>query len=508
MLKDVDKSIWKYLIFSAFLLLPTLAFPISSDLSVFMHGGMVIADGGSLFKDFFDIKPPLIYYIFAGINKALGDHVLAFRGFDFVYQLLFLGLSIVLFTRMKVESRIIKIYLLIFPISYTVLNYRDILQTESLAFIPLLIYFYFVFKKEVGFKSVILMGISLGVVISLKYTLGIVFIVSIMVFIQSFGFNYKSITRIGTQLLIAVFILFLTFLPTLLSGNLNGLIDTNKYLAEYASYPPVSLGLAKTMLQTLYDFFGNLLSVSSLFLFVLCAVKVKKGKYLDLKRNLLIFCLLLFCSVILERKINMYHLIRFYPFFILMVSMGLVYFIDNFKLKINVQSAIFIIVFLVLSPLPRLVNSYKISYERIIDYDSYVSYYTKENTFNLLRNHIILADYINSKEDSKFLLMNTGGNQTIHYLDFQYKYKFPHSAFHLSPKAPLSYKSAFEEDLHDANIIAIDNSDDIYMIFLSNGSSYDLFFADTNYRNYLNENFNLDTILLDRYYIYIRKEKK
>ena len=87
MLKDIDKSIWKYLVFSAVLLLPTLAFPISSDLSVFMHGGMVIADGGSLFKDFFDIKPPLIYYIFAGINLIFGDNVLAFRGFDFVYQL-------------------------------------------------------------------------------------------------------------------------------------------------------------------------------------------------------------------------------------------------------------------------------------------------------------------------------------------------------------------------------------------------------------------------------------
>ena len=112
---------------------------------------------------------------------------------------------------------------------------------------------------------------------------------------------------------------------------------------------------------------------------------------------------ILFCSAVLERKINMYHIIRFYPFFILMVSMGFVYILDNFKLKVNIQSTIFIIVFLVLSPFPRLVNSYKIAYDRVLNYKSYVSYFTRENTFNLLRNHIVLADYINSKKENKFL---------------------------------------------------------------------------------------------------------
>jgi hypothetical protein len=143
----------------------------------------------------------------------------------------------------------------------------------------------------------------------------------------------------------------------------------------------------------------------------------------------------------------------------------------------------------------------------VFNYESYVSYYTNDKPFTILGQHIAIADYINKKGDEKFLFMNTGGNQTVHYLNFDYKYKFPHSAFHLSPKAPMSYKKAFEEDLHDANIIAIDSSDDIFMIFLSEGSSYDLFFAEQTYKDYIGQNFILDTILMDRYFIYERIKK-
>src|SRR5210317_1628673 len=136
MLKNESMNIYGYLIISAVLLLPTIAFPISSDMSVFMHGGSIIADGGILYKDFFDIKPPLIYYIYAFIDLLFGNNVVFFRLFDFVYQLSFSGLSIFLFRKLKIKDIIIKSYLILFPIAYTVLNYRDTFQTETLAFIP------------------------------------------------------------------------------------------------------------------------------------------------------------------------------------------------------------------------------------------------------------------------------------------------------------------------------------------------------------------------------------
>jgi hypothetical protein len=53
------------------LLLPTLAFPLSSDLSIFMMMGDYILEGKTIYQDFVDIKPPFLYYVFAFINYIL-----------------------------------------------------------------------------------------------------------------------------------------------------------------------------------------------------------------------------------------------------------------------------------------------------------------------------------------------------------------------------------------------------------------------------------------------------
>lgn len=501
----IDKSLLKYFITAFVILLPTLAFPISSDLSVFMHGGSIIANGGGLFNDFYDIKPPLIYYLFAGINSIFGDNVVAFRVFDLLYQMSFLVLTAYLLTKLEIKTKVIKAFLILFPLSYTILNYRDIFQTESLAFIPLIIYFYYMIKNENSYKQHIIMGVALGIAIAFKYTLGIVFIGYLSYFFRNS--DLRNYTKVVIQILVALFIVFLSFLPVILGGNINGFIDTNVYLAEYAKYPPLGVDLAKQMIEILTHNFGSLISVSYLFLFVVGTVFYKDEKHQTIMKYLLVFSLLLFLSVLLERKINMYHITRFYPYFMIIVSIGLVHVIERFHFRKNLSTFVLVCVFLILSPLLRFVNTYKIAFDRVFNYESYVSYYTNDMPFTILGQHIAIADYINKKGDEKFLFMNTGGNQAVHYLDFDYRYKFPHSAFHLSPKAPISYKKAFEEDLNDANIIAIDSSDDIFMIFLSEGSSYDLFFGEKEYKDYIEQYFELDTILLDRYFIYERKIK-
>lgn len=507
MKKQLNKSRLIFLFFSAIILLPTLVFPISSDLSVFMHGGLIISNGGELYKDFFDIKPPLIYYIFGGLNYLFGDSVFVYRIFDFIYQMCFLFTALTIFRKLGVKDKVIKAFLIVFPLSYTILNYRDILQVESLAFIPLLVYFYLLLRQEIKPKTILIMGLMLGISISLKYTLGIVFLSSIPIFFKVYPSKSKAILTLICQFCIACLVLFMTISPVIFQGNLDGYWATTQYLAEYAKYPPLSTELIKNMFKTLAYNFGSLISVTYLFFFILGAIFcIKKDKNEIIKQSL-IFCALLFFSVLIEKKINVYHVTRLYPFFMLIVSYGAIYFFKKFKFQWNLTSIVFILMFLFLSPLMRFVNSYYIVYNRLFNYSSYIDYYTDEKTFNILGNHKAIASYINKLDDDKFLLINSGGNQAIHYLDFDYRYKFPHSAFHLSPIAPELYKRAFKEDLHSADIIAIDSCDDIYMIFLTEGSSYDLVFKEPKYRKYINENFKLDTILLSRYFIYERKTR-
>lgn len=501
MLNNESMNIYGYLVISAILLLPTLAFPISSDMSVFMHGGSLIADGGVLFKDFFDIKPPLIYYIFAFIDLLFGNNVVAFRLFEFAYQLTFLGLSIFLFRKLKMKDMVIKSYLILFPIAYTVLNYRDTFQTESLAFIPMLLYFYLIVNGRKSAKQTLYMGLALGVLISLKYTLGIVYLISIYSVLAN-GVKKEEILRLVYQLLIAFIVLFITLSPTLFGSGIDGFLATNSYLSEYAKYPPWGTELLKSILKKLASFTGEIVSISFVFFAVLALVKSKIDRKIITYSALLIA--ILFLSVLIEKKINMYHITRFYPLLILLVSYGFYHFLKNFEFKKNIVTSFFIVVFIVFSPFLRLVNTYKIALNRVVNYGSYVDYYTRPGSFNLLGHHLELAEYINKTGSEKFLFLNTGGNQTIHYLDSDYKYKFPHSAFHLSPIAPEYYVHSFDEDLYDANTLAIDSKDSIYMIFLREGSSYDVMYEE--YSDYLSNNFRQDTVLLDRYHILRRKQ--
>lgn len=51
--------------FLALLLLPTLFFPIHRDLATFALGGQIVSEGGTLYRDFWDNKPPAIYGFYA-----------------------------------------------------------------------------------------------------------------------------------------------------------------------------------------------------------------------------------------------------------------------------------------------------------------------------------------------------------------------------------------------------------------------------------------------------------
>lgn len=375
-----DIKTLKYLLFSAIILLPIIAFPISSDLSVFMHGGLAIANGGELYKDFFDIKPPIIYYIFAGLNYLFGDNVLVYRIFDFMYQMVFLFLCTILFSKLKVKQNIIRAFLILLPISYTILNYRDTLQVESLAFVPMLIYFYYLMKEKLNAKSIILLGLTLGISISLKYTLGIIFIASIPIFLNKSENRVRAIILLLTQLIIGVFVLLLTISPVIVQGNIGGLMATNKYLAEYSKYPPIGAELFREMLKSLAYSLGNFVTVTYLFFFLLASIFcIKKDKREVLKYSIII-CFLLFISVLIERKANIYHLSRLYPFLILVVSYGFVYFFKHFKFRKNIQSLAFILIFLILSPFLRLINTYKIAYDRVFNYEEYVNTINKEKS--------------------------------------------------------------------------------------------------------------------------------
>ena len=65
-----------------------LFFPLGHDQAIFEVGGRMIFKKGSIpYRDFLDMKQPLIFYIYGFANWIFGDHEWSIRIFDIIYHL-------------------------------------------------------------------------------------------------------------------------------------------------------------------------------------------------------------------------------------------------------------------------------------------------------------------------------------------------------------------------------------------------------------------------------------
>src|SRR3990172_3356504 len=62
--------------------LPTIVIPFATDQVWFSLGARTILDGGQLYRDFWDQKPPLIYLLYSVPFALVGEHMEAVRVFD------------------------------------------------------------------------------------------------------------------------------------------------------------------------------------------------------------------------------------------------------------------------------------------------------------------------------------------------------------------------------------------------------------------------------------------
>jgi 4-amino-4-deoxy-L-arabinose transferase-like glycosyltransferase len=71
--------------------LPTVVIPLATDQVQFALGARTILDGGQLYGDLWDIKPPLIYLLYAVPFALAGEHMEAVRVFDLVSTAVAMG---------------------------------------------------------------------------------------------------------------------------------------------------------------------------------------------------------------------------------------------------------------------------------------------------------------------------------------------------------------------------------------------------------------------------------
>ncbi len=130
------------LVASSIILAPTIFWPFDYDQGTFAYAGNAILHGQRPYLDFWDIKPPNIFYTYAAAFALFGDSVRAIRLFDYLNELVTISLLFVLATRLWKDSswRTLAAVMvsLAFIVQYYIFGHWDTAQTETYS-IPLLI---------------------------------------------------------------------------------------------------------------------------------------------------------------------------------------------------------------------------------------------------------------------------------------------------------------------------------------------------------------------------------
>ncbi|MFI5201271.1 MAG: ArnT family glycosyltransferase [Candidatus Kapaibacterium sp.] len=127
---------------AAIVLYPTIFWPFDYDQGTFAYGGWAVLHGLRPYIDFWDIKPPNIFYTYAAAFALFGNNVRAVRLFDYINALLSIGLLFALATRLWKDSSWARMAAvlasLIFIVQYYIFGHWDTAQTETYS-IPLLL---------------------------------------------------------------------------------------------------------------------------------------------------------------------------------------------------------------------------------------------------------------------------------------------------------------------------------------------------------------------------------
>lgn len=496
----------RVLIIAAIILLPTIFFPASSDLSVFMLGGKVIADGGELFKDFFDLKAPLTYYFFALVDLLTGGNIILTRIIDFLLTMSFIISANYILLKLDIKRAIRWIFTIGFAASYVTLNHSNTMQCETLTYLPMIWYFYYVVKPNKN--SSILKGLLLGIIISFKYSLGLVFLADVIYNLLQSNFTWKFVSNKIIELTLALLLVFSSFVPTLAQGNTQYLDGLFTYLNKYKAHPPINLGFIKDYLKGLGYLFGDYYSLlfSAAAIYSVVLFPYKKNENSDKVFNfIMLFFLLLFVSFLIERKPNLYQFSRVYPFLVMLSSYGLYYIHKNITFKNKIAFTFVLFFALFLSPLPRLVNTMKIPVDYFLNKDKYIFNFSHDDGTGNYHSMSLLKEYIEPKGNS-FIYVNSGSHQFLRWIDSYYKY--PLSAFYLGDFDNHNIVDEVANDMEKVDYLIIQNDDNHYANFFNHLSSYDNMLRIDKFRNLLENDFELDTLLDGRYYIYDRKKVK
>ncbi len=157
----------------AFLLLwglPTIIVPLATDQVLFSLGARTILDGGQLYRDYWEIKGPLIFFIYAIPAAMVGDHMEAVRVLDLFNTALAMG-AVFLLTRRLFNERAAIAAAAFYGFTYlTWARVDGLAETESFMAAPLALAFFF-YPTDDGGRRTVVRSVAAGILLSIAFGL-------------------------------------------------------------------------------------------------------------------------------------------------------------------------------------------------------------------------------------------------------------------------------------------------------------------------------------------------
>lgn len=494
---------------SLLLLLPTLAFPLGTDHATFLRGGMTIFRGGTLYIDFIDVKPPMVFVIYGLGDLIFGHSQLGLRLFDLAWQLGTI-MALIMFVRTISTSRSAPLITsVIYSILYVTLQWSQTTQVESLMGLPLLAAL-ILYQQPATWKRGLLIGLCFAIMFLLKFTFGIVavaFAVHAVAEQPSIGRAARLIGQWFVGTLAGLVVLLLPFLMQ--SEFLHGWSLTMDFIKVYSSQPPVNMELVRLGLKAIASFIGDNVSIVVTAGVILASAIAVMRSAADRQRSAhvlltLIFIGLLF-SVAVERRFTPYHFARLYLIAATMSGLAFAYAwnwrnqIFTFQTPLSKLLVVCAIgMGIVFSPIPRYASVSLLSAKTILDptaFDQYMAART-EGTVDL-RGYRAVHSWItqHASPDSHVMMMSVSAAMLTLDIPQQVPSIFADSHIYFAVGAPDVWKQQAMKEMRRSDILVIDTADVHALVNLHQRTSYQSIQHDERFAQILSTQFVFDTTI-------------
>jgi hypothetical protein len=330
---QLSRSRWIIIaLLTALILSPILFFPLGHDEAIFYVSGEKILQGALPYRDFIDIKPPLIYYLYAVAIAIFGHGDASIRILDFMLQAATIWILVGLIRKASANDLWAAIAALLYAIVYVGLSPAGTAQTESyVGLLGLGMIWLQMYRRTPA--GIVALGVMGGLLIMFKVTFGIVLagaaLAELIIFEKEHRVRNLLLMASGSAIVGVTFIILLLAFDLVADFRI-----MQEYTKGYAAQQWTSIGgwlkdFSKKTPPYIADNYSIMLSLATVAGMVYSVIPTQnsdRNRVSDDGQRLLQLCtimvIVLLFSIGVEQKYAAYHFGRFYAFGVVLAACG------------------------------------------------------------------------------------------------------------------------------------------------------------------------------------------